>query len=163
MIACFPFRPLPAHGPMQTRASLRGGVTQIALDFTACDRHPLALRAAVIRHPQAGIGKGYADGEELLAQPWFGAIYPTLILARSQEMASSSPDSIAHRGFDACGSAVDGASLRHNLFPTYCLPCFLFRQLTTEGELKRLPFIHAYQLGNFCGFEAKNHRADYIF
>lgn len=28
---------------------------------------------------------------------------------------------------------------------------------------ERLPFIHAYQLGNFCGFEAKNHRADYIF
>ena len=88
----------------------------------------------MIRHPQAGIGKGYADGEELLAQPWFGAIYPTLILARSQEMASSSPDSIAHRGFDACGSAVDGASLRHNLFPTYSLPYFLFHQLTIGGN-----------------------------
>ena len=27
-------------------------------DFTARDRHSLALRAAVIRHPQAGFGKG---------------------------------------------------------------------------------------------------------
>jgi len=47
-------------------------IVQIAPDFTARDRHPLALRAAVIRHPQAGLRKGYADGEKLLAQRWFG-------------------------------------------------------------------------------------------
>jgi hypothetical protein len=28
---------------------------------------------------------------------------------------------------------------------------------------KRLPFIHAHKLGNFCGFETKNHRAGHIF
>ena len=31
------------------------------------------------------------------------------------------------------------------------------------GYSKRLLRIHAYQLGNFCGFEAKNHGADHIF
>lgn len=28
---------------------------------------------------------------------------------------------------------------------------------------KRLPFIHAYQLGDFCGFETKHHRPNHTF
>jgi len=77
---------LPAHGPPTDSAELAEAhddveIVQISPDFTARDRHPLALRAAVIRHPQAGLGKGYADGEKLLAQRWFGAIYPTFIWA----------------------------------------------------------------------------------
>ena len=57
---------------------------------------------------------------------------------------------------------------RHWLPPLVCstprFSLWMWCRLTGAGQVsKRLPFVHAHKLGNFCGFETKNHRAGHIF
>ena len=67
-------------------------IVQIASDFTARDRYPLALRANATSRQQAGFGKGCADGEKTAHQAvvWRNECYVDLGL-RSQEMRRVRP------------------------------------------------------------------------